>query len=357
MKEHLLGKKHRKKETIQQLELARQDAAERRQKAMEECNKRHIRYMLEMNQSASASTGGSNNNGVKNKVQKILRNTPPISPFVAPVKDKDVDMLKKAKKHKLHAEYLHRQSNTDFNAARFFQNAVFDAITRDYSLHGFAQQRSIAGYRASQHALKVVDKAVWDGKIHQDDRDLASFRRLDGIFVAAMKEYDEGGHRREVVTFAALRRNNPRDDYSLGQVDYTYDDAKWTGTWGLNDRKLNGQWFREFKISLANDHFLYLPPQLVGMDAKPRKTKHHGSGLWYRPTFKELKKQLPFVCAFVLTFFSGTQMTPFLDLSVNAQRLDMEFQHRGAGIILTIQFEPGMPKPLDDSDEETIDCP
>lgn len=204
-----------------------------------------------------------------------------------------------------------------------------------HSGHSFQFQNAAAGYKAAQAAKAVVETVAWGGTVSETAKKPSSLKRLNGIFEAAVT----GELAKK--TYATMSTDTPFNDCIL----YAYDNAEWTGRAQLSD--VANRPGRHFRITLVNDHFLYLPPQLVGMAGVPgAAVDQHNiqGGFWYNPKMIHVQQHLPSVSAFVKSFFHGTPVRMNFKLSVNVQRLDLEF--RVQHFRLTIQFEPGVGQPM-----------
>ena len=208
----------------------------------------------------------------------------------------------------------------------------------------FPHQRAAAGFRAARVAANVVEKVVQGKELSETEKMLSTFNRLDKVFAAAMDQ-------NSIVN--QLTHDKVHDQGLRGPIDleFDFDGMTWNGTAECRE---GGKGRIRFKISLPNEHFLFLPPPVLALDpehedmrkaVRNSRTHHNVADIWYHLTADNVKTHMATIAAYVRNFVGEkTLLTPKFDLSVNLQRLDLEFVYGQFSLI--IQFEPGVGKPL-----------
>jgi len=256
-------------------------------------------------------------------------------------------------KHRAHAHRVFMPSQAEMSPEHLFGEYIFNHINNDSELRNWKQKREVAGFRGAQIAQSLSDKLQRNEKLTPTEQAICSFSRLDRIFTDATSFFEAGSNQHPSfdALLAGFEPAGAKLESSLRHsdcVDYTFDNAVWTATFAvrkvtLEVTKLSVKPFVEYNIALANDHFVFLPPELVGVEATSTVTSGHiDTSVWYKAKYESLRKHLPHIALFVKGFFPAAPKMKHL-LSTDHQRLTLQFvlQH----VLLTIKFEPGIPKP------------
>lgn len=171
--------------------------------------------------------------------------------------------------------------------------------------------------------------------------DRTDLKRLDTIFGA----FETEANKPDAPDF-----NIPDFKVVQGQIgvkekplEYDYSDAIWLGKWRIEEIKkkkiLGRSVWKELKLVLALDGLVLLP---FGFTPKSKDARH-------RSIFDSIKKDdiqkfIPSIFMFIRSWFGANKFVSYIGVSSSGQQVDIESYCVEHGILLTINYEVGMPQ-------------
>ena len=201
------------------------------------------------------------------------------------------------------------------------------------------------------------------GKLAERARDrfqgLTGPKRLDEIFCAAYQSMVKSRNF-TVQPFEYVASRIPKNESELfpprekRPIHFMFHERKWKSMWTNEVWSCAGKGtFSQLKISLPNDGYIHVPPELLDLTGKALgQQKHHQhKGGWYQLLAEEIEPLVPNLAKFVQQWLPDEeQYTTDIKMSVDHARLDCEFNcahptFADCYVGICVQFETGIGKP------------
>lgn len=166
--------------------------------------------------------------------------------------------------------------------------------------------------------------------------DRTSLSRINGIFDAFL-----AGSNNTIPTMAECLHK--KDEMP---IEYKVDDALWLGKWKVQDfpkKKFGLSQWRELKLVMAMDGFVLLPSDRLGLVPKGDPKLRHNSDFDVI-TINDVQVTMSSILDFISNWFSPQKPRTVVCFSSLSQRVDIESFCPEQGVLLTINFEVGMPQ-------------